>query len=107
VRPLKIKFAKGTPIAGVFAGTQYATATVSSLESQSTEIETETVSQIRNMAIEIKTMKMIFDDLREVNTSEPKAASYACQMMRRRQSELSLLSFHVPKTLRMGFGKKC
>ena len=74
-RPVKIRFANGTPMAGVLAGTQYATATVSSLESQRTDTETETVSQTRNIAIEMKTTKMMFEDLTEVNTSELKAAS--------------------------------
>lgn len=54
-------FYKGTPIAGVFAGTQYATATISPLLSQRRGVVKHTTVQMAYKTREMKAMKTRFD----------------------------------------------
>jgi hypothetical protein len=105
-RPTKRTFESGTPIAGVFAGTQYATATVSFRDNQPIDAKKHITSHDVKYAILINTTKIKLFDLTLENASASKAWSNVCQMMIKREKEPSLLAFQSMKNFLVGFGKR-
>jgi len=81
--PRNMTFASGTPVAGDFAGTQYATEMVSALESQRIEVTKQMASQTMNNAMEMKMTKTMLLLGTEVKVLVAKAWSKVCQTMMR------------------------
>jgi len=101
-----MRFASGTPRAGVFAGTQYATATVSFLDNHHTEAKKHIMSHETKYAMLINTTKIKLFGLTSENASASKAWSNVCQIMIKSEKAPSFPTLQSMKILFVGFGNR-